>query len=114
MVEKLVFRGDKYISVRPVDYIVTEDTQYKYRYSFSEVHVDGYEADGDIAPPGAKFEEVEPGLYYRYGNKVPVIVTKDDVYAMNTQHNNVGMRRQAFFALSVLESEGLVSGWRKK
>lgn len=52
------------------------------------------------------------GIIYQYRNKPPVFIAEKRVFGFEKE-NRKKAERQAYFALSMMDSRGCVSGWRK-
>ena len=106
-------------STEPEDYPLTttpvkrrkvRDTMYADEFTYSAVHMD-FDAD-KVFPEQAQHERRGDALFYQYPGKCPVMVRGGNVWRSETADRKEA-QNQAFFVLSMLDSGGFVSGWRK-
>lgn len=100
---------DELETVTPVKMDRRGGKKYEYRYGFHEAIVD--EVDS-VSIPQVEIEHADEGMWWQYGDKVPVIITEDEVF-VHVEDSGTEAQRQAYYALSYMESQGLVTGWRK-
>lgn len=97
--------------VREVDRGGSSGDVYRYKYSFGEAHVD--ELDGELdrvfGSIDAEVDLIDGKLWYKYSGKPEVVVTKDNVYAREGSDRHEATT-QAYFVISILESNGFISG----
>jgi hypothetical protein len=108
------------MSVQPGDYVLTTDPvhireadgkEYRDTYTFTEVHMD-FEPE-DVFPDDSEWALRGDTLFYKYGDKPPMMLRETTVWRMPS--SDVGeCKRQAYFLLSMLESAGFVTGWSKQ
>lgn len=98
--------------VDPVNYKETRGEIYKDEFMFGEVH---HEFDPDnVFPDSVLFNRIDDESFiYQYVGKVPVMVTRTEVGTVPAGDVEEA-EQQAYFVLSMLESEGYVTGWKKK
>jgi hypothetical protein len=81
-------------------------------YRFDAVAVDDIETD-EISVKNVELERMPDGdIMWQYGNKIPVRVREDGVYVKEDKVSDEA-RKQAYFALSILDDHGYVLGFRK-
>lgn len=80
-------------------------------YSFGSVAVDEVDLD-EIDTDNVTVEREEEGIVWQYGDKPEVLIKEDGVYS--DSQNRKEAERQAYFALSILDSKGYVSLFRRK
>jgi hypothetical protein len=101
--------------VRPVNKVYNGDNVHSYPHTFDKVHIEDLEGklEGIFSDIDCEFKLVDGGLYYKYGNKEPVYITEDRAYSLE-ESNTVEARRQAYYVLSILDSDAMVTGFRKR
>lgn len=106
---------DELKEVRPVNKVFGSDDVHSYPHKFDKVHIDDLEGklEDIFGGVNAEFELVDGGLYYKYGQKCPVYVTDNGVYALQ-ESSTQEARRQAFYVLSILDSNAMVTGFRQR
>lgn len=97
--------------VDPVKRRRTRGDMYEDTFTYSGVHIE----DGvkDSFPEDAVVVVDGDRIYYQYPNKAPVMVTDEGVHK-HDRSNLSSAQAQAFFVLSMMDSEGYVSNWSKK
>jgi len=103
--------GEELIKVDPVDKRKSDGDTYKYRYSFNRVHLDNL-TDDDFKSQDAEVEVYDDHLVWSYPGKPAVLITEDGCFGSPVNGRNV-LQKQAYFALSILDSMGNVSSWKK-
>lgn len=102
---------DERVSLTPIKRYQSDGDEYEYRYRCGSVHLDDLDEDVEC-DWDAEVELTDEGLWWRYEGKPDVLVTEDGaecekgVSITDAEH-------QAYFALSWLEEQGLVSGFKK-
>lgn len=97
--------------VEPVKRRRTRGEMYEDTFTYGAVHIeDGVE---ECFPDDAHVVVDGDRLYYQYPNKAPVMVTDEGVHKQD-RSSVAAAQRQAFFVLSMMDSEGYVSNWSKK
>jgi len=108
---------DKRVKVEPVNRVTTNTGEYEYPYTYTGIHADEYvrERMGKVEPNPATVEENTSGggFYYKYLNGPTILVTNNGVYA-STDVSRTEAENQAYFILSIMSSEGYVSGFEKQ
>lgn len=109
---KISHNGDDWQRIRPIQKIPQKNGVKEYRYSFKEVHIDEI-PEGVILPDGAYIvERGDNHIIYQYRERPRVLITEDACYAKEKSDLN-DAEKQAYHCLSILDSKGLVSQWRK-
>lgn len=103
-----------YEEVTPTKVVTKSDPgsdKHRYRYRFGEAHIDELDGNaGDVfSGVDSEVELVDGVLKYKYPGKTEVLVTRDGVLAHKDAPKSEA-RHQAYFAISILESNGYVSG----
>ena len=104
--------GREFTEVVPYKRYDRDGKTYETRYNFTKVHLDEIDLDmiHDVNNVGVNW--VDDGLYWRYAGKPPVIIREDGIFAPKDSNVNEA-ERQAYFALSILDDKGMVSGFQK-
>jgi len=97
--------------VDPVNHKKTRGEKYADRYTFGEVHFE-FDPDDVFAVNAHARIVAKDAVRYQYDDKPAVIVTPDSVYTLEGTSRE-DAEKQAYFALSYLESAGYVTGWKK-
>lgn len=97
--------------VRPVHHKERRGTKYQDGYDFISIHPD--DMDIDDFPEEVCTCRTELGLWYKYGDTAPILITDDEVYKTR-RGGREQAQRNAYFALSIMDEYGCVSGWRKR
>lgn len=97
--------------VTPVHRFNRGKGQYEKEYSFSAVHVEAMDLPAKL--DGREYFEGSMGVWSTYKNQPPVLI-KDDRVLAHKNANEVEAERQAYFALSILAGDGLVSNFTKR
>ncbi len=97
--------------VNPVHWFHKNTGQYEQEYSFSAIHVDAI--DLPMTSGGRMYFEDSIGVWSVYKNKPPVLL-KDDRVLAHVDADRGEAERQAYFALSILAKDGLVSNFTKR
>lgn len=105
------------VKVKPVNKRVVDGNAYEDRYIHEEVDVPDVEEfreeiENRNPSSGVEIEEVDGGVRYRYGEKVPVIVTEEGAFTDEVKAETDEARKQAYHVLSMLADAGYVSKWR--
>lgn len=83
-----------------------------YEYRFKEVHMDEVDLDSiRLDKAVLRWLIEDESIVWKYSDKPPVIVNRRSVEGKD---GTLEENRQAYYALSVLESKGWVSGWRRR
>lgn len=108
--QKLEMFGDEWVSVDPIhQYDGREPNEYR----FNRVYVSDIEVEDVGFPAGVEAKKPEDEvLLYKYREAPEVLITQDGPYVREGVPKSEG-ERQAYFALSVLDSEGYVGGFRR-
>lgn len=103
---------DNAVEIKPLK-VDDRENRSDYRYDFDEIHIDDIEPD-NVGIEKVRFEEAKTfdGYIWLYADKPIVFLTRESVYCKEGQEGPEA-RRQAYYALSVLESMGCVTGWRR-
>lgn len=110
---ELELDGDCLRKVAPINRVEKRDDVYKYRYTYSTIFVDDIDENIDI-PTGVRLSIVDDGiLEYQYNDEPRVIITEDGTFVDKDTQRKEG-EQQAYFALSVLASEGYVGRFTKQ
>lgn len=101
--------------VTPVNKVYNGNDTYSYRYSFDKVHLDDLRGrlGNVLGGVDAEYKFVDGGLYYKYDGMPAVYIEEFEVFAID-KRKKTKAKEQAYYVLSILESEGLVSGFKKK
>ena len=103
--------SDFTVTVQPINTKTTRGTVYEDAYKFGEVHHD-FDADA-VFPEDSAVRRVNGEKFiYQFASKPPIMVTRDEVGTIPAASLDVA-EQQAYFCLSILESDGYVSGWRR-
>jgi len=97
--------------VHPVQRRYVEGSKYVDEYMFDHVDM-SFDAD-KVMIDDVIYRKEGDKLFYRYPGKVPVMVMEDGVYKHGDAMDEAA-EQQAYYVLSILDSEGYVSRWRKK
>lgn len=109
---KVQYNGEEWVRARPIQKIPKKNGEKKYRYSFGEVHIDDI-PDNVTLPNGASIvERGDEIIVYQYRERPSVLVTPKACYAKKSDDLS-DAEKQAYHCLSILDSKGLVSQWRK-
>jgi len=96
--------------VNPVQTSTSNKGIYRYRCRHGKIHIE------DIDPPctyeGRVYRKVGDYVVSTFGGKNPIILGEDTAYKVDYNYK-FGAQKQAYFALSILASKGLVSNWNK-
>lgn len=94
----------------PINERTVDGTTYRYEYSFKGVDVGAI--DEDMAPNNVDMEHQGDCVRWQYGDRCPVFIYEDKVTYPSEYQEKVA-DNQAYFALSILADEGMVSGFSK-
>jgi hypothetical protein len=97
--------------ITPVKRRRTRGTLYEDEFKHGDVHID--DDAGDNLPAKADIAIRNQKLYYKFLDKVPVMVDKRGAHAYRLSDIE-DAQEQAFFVLSMLDADGRVGRWRKK
>jgi hypothetical protein len=97
--------------VDPVNHKETRGETYTDRYTFGEVHFE-FDPDKVFADNAHARIVAKDAVRYQYDDKPAVINTPDSVHTLEGTPRK-DAEKQAYFALSYLESAGYVTGWKK-
>lgn len=97
--------------VTPVNYLEKGDEVYDYKYTFTEVHHDELETPVEM---GGRLYVDSPGegVWSIYSGRAPILVKEDGAYTPKGEQLKMA-QNQAYYALSIMASDGLVSNWGK-
>ncbi len=96
--------------VKPRRIVDVDGGKYEYRYSYGSVAVD--EMDDFMEINGRTYAKKGDYLLTEYGYEEPLLIDSESVY-MRPGGDRHEAERQAYYALSILASKGLVSRWMK-
>lgn len=102
--------------VTPVNHVETQGQYYKYEYTFDGVDVEqaAEELSAQNAEIGSRtLEDIGDVVTYQYKSRPKVFISEDTCYVTEGVSAREG-ENQAYFALSIMDREGLVSRLRKK
>jgi len=102
--------ADAFVEVVPTNRVRGETSVHEYEYTFTEAHVDEVER---LDPDGVNIQRVEGGLRWQYEGEVPVWVESFGVFARKND-DITQAEEQAYYAVSILASNGYVTRWRQK
>ena len=110
MVEFSTDLGDYDDRVSPVNHKRQVGGHYEDEYQYREV-IHDFDPD-TVFPDKAEVVKRDGMFFYRWPGEKPVVVVGDEVYHQG-ESDTERMEKQAYHCLSMLESEGYVTGWRK-
>lgn len=102
--------GDYPLTTTPVKRREVRGTVYEDEFTYVAVHND-FDA-GKVFPDKVHWEWRGDALFYQYPGKCPVMLRDGSVWRSETADRKEA-QEQAFFILSMLDSGGFVSGWKK-
>lgn len=82
------------------------------RYDHGAIHVGELDSI-EVSIKNVRACVEDGGIWWVYGDKQPIYITVDGVYA-DENGDRTEAERQAYYALSYLADRGLVSRWSKK
>lgn len=105
--------GEEWHRVRPIDHIESGGRSRDRPFGFTRAFPSDIPNTELDVPPNAGYEMVDGNVArYQYGNRVPIVVTANGPYSRPTVSKK-DAEKQAYFAMSILDEHGLVSGWRR-
>lgn len=96
--------------VQPVNTKRQDGETYRDKYTFGSVFID--EIPEDFNQKGVDFENGINRVRWEYSGKCPILICRDRVLAKENAPTEEA-QNQAYFALSILADEGMVSGFSK-
>lgn len=96
--------------------LVKEDSRegrQDYRYSFDYIALEDLKIERIGVDADVSWRKEDEELLWKYPGKPEIVVTVNAVYPSGDGDVTIEHKRQAYYAVSVLESLGLVSGWRR-
>lgn len=104
---------DEMVRASPVNYIISDSGEkLQYRHGFTEVYIEDIPRDFETSVGDAEFWWEGDRLFYQYGNKAVVEVREDGAYTREDVYEE-SANQQAYFALSILSSDGYVGRFTK-
>lgn len=104
--------GREYTEIVPYKRYDRDGKTYETRYNFTKVHLDEIDLEMIDGVDNVSAKWVDDGLLWSYTGKPPVILREGGVFAPKDSNVNEA-ERQAYFALSILDDKGMVSGFQK-
>lgn len=99
------------VEIDPVHRIQNATGTYEQEYNYSAIHFDGLDLPTEIS--NRKYFSGDGGVWSTYKNKPPILLTEHGLYVHESAERK-GAENQAYFALSILAGEGLVSNFTKR
>lgn len=96
---------------RPINKRTVDGKTYTYKYRFGSVDLEA--VDEDMIPGNVEMEHLGDCIRWRYGDRVPVYIREEKV-TYQEESDQGDADNQAYFALSILSDEGVVSGFRMR
>lgn len=97
-------------TVKPVQRRRTRGDTYETAFRYTQVYMD-FDPE-TVFVDDAEVRQTEQAVFYKYGDKDPIMVTEDGAHAHEDSVTK-DAQEQAFFVLSQLAEHGHVGSWTK-
>ena len=101
------------VEVQPTNHVIVDGEKYEYEYTFDKVYIDDVPDDIECSVNGAELWWEHGILHYQYGDRTEIYITEDGTYCEQGEAK-IQATEQAYYALSVLSSRGLVGRFTKQ
>jgi len=109
--KEIIVKDYRMVGVEPKHYKERRNNSYVDEYSFAKAHID--DMDVDWFCDGVYTCRSDLGLWYMYESNDPILITEDRIYR-SIETDAQQAERDAYFALSQMDSNGCVTLLQKR